>query len=87
MLEMAVRFMSEAWVLLRRGAGDVICSEAGVESEGAVLSFGAEGEENWGMAAVLARAAGDRFKWEAWMALTWVFSCGVGGGEVTIVLS
>ena len=41
---MAVRFMREAWVLLRRGAGDVICCKDGVESAGAVLSFGAGGE-------------------------------------------
>lgn len=41
----------------------------------------------------MARAAGDRFRWEAWMVLVWVtdaalregavFSCGAGGGEVT----
>lgn len=39
-----MRFMREAWVLLRRGAGDVICCKAGVAFVGTVLSFGAGGE-------------------------------------------
>lgn len=88
--DVAVRFIREAWVLLRRGVGDVICCKAGVES---VLSFGAGGEQNWGVGAVLVRDAGDRSMWEAWMVLIWVsgdvvtegaeFSCGAGGGEVT----
>lgn len=39
-----MRFMREAWVLLRRAAGDVICCK--VESVGAMLSFGAAGEKN-----------------------------------------
>lgn len=88
-----MRFMREAWVLLSRGAGDVICCKAEVESVGAVLSFGAGGEKNWGVGAVLATAAGDRLRWEAWMVFIWVtgamlgggavFSCGAGGGEVT----
>lgn len=92
--EVAVRFMREAWVLLSRAAGEVICCKVGVESAGAVLSFGAGGEKNWGVGAVLARAAGDRLRWEAWMVFMWVtgavvrgggtvFSCGTGGGEVT----
>lgn len=90
---MAVRFMREAWALLSRGAGDVICCEARVESVGAVLSFGAGGEKNWGVGAVLARAAEDRLRWDAWMVFIWVtgailrggavFSCGAGGGGVT----
>lgn len=41
---MAVRFMREAWVLLSRGVGDVICGMASGESVGMVLSFGAGGE-------------------------------------------
>lgn len=52
--------MREAWVLLSRGVGDVSCCKAGVGSVGAVVSFGAAGEKNWGVGAVLARAAGDR---------------------------
>lgn len=89
---MAERFMREAWVLLRRVAGDVICCKAGVVSIGTVLNFGAEGEQNWGVGGVvLERAAGERLRWEAWM--VWVtgavlregaaLSCGTGGGEVT----
>lgn len=88
-----MRFMREAWVLLSRGAGDVICCKAGVESVGAVLSFGARGEKELGVGAALARAAGDRLRWEAWMVFIWVTgamlrggavcSCGAGGGEVT----
>lgn len=82
-----MRFMREAWVLLSRGAGEVICCKAGVESVGTVLSFGAGGEENWRVGADLARAAGDRLRWEAWMVFIWVtvvvLSCGAGGGEVT----
>lgn len=45
------------------------------------------------MGSVLARAAGDRLRWEAWMVFIWVtgviliggavFSCGAGGGEVS----
>lgn len=35
--EVAVRFMSEAWVVLRRGAGDVSCCEVSGESVGAAL--------------------------------------------------
>lgn len=86
--------MREAWVLLSRGVGDVICSKARVESVETVLSFGAGGEQNWGVGAVLARAAGDRLKWEAWMLFRWVtgatlrggavFSCGAGGGDIII---
>lgn len=85
--------MREAWVLLSRGVGDVSCCMAGVGSVGAIVSFGAGGEKNWGVGAVLARAAGDRLMWEAWMVFIWVigatlgggavFSCGAGGGEVT----
>lgn len=56
-------------MLLSCGVGDVICSKVEVESVGTVLSFGAGGELNWGLGAVLLRAAGDRFKWEAWMVL------------------
>lgn len=88
-----MRFMREAWVLLRRGAGDVICCKAGVESVETVLSFGAGGEQNWAVGAVLAKDAGDRLIWEAWMVFIWVtgavlregaeFGCGAGGGEVT----
>lgn len=61
--------MREAWVLLSRGVGDVICCKAGVGSVGTVLSFGTVGEENWDVGAVLARAAGERLRWEAWMVL------------------
>lgn len=85
--------MREAWVLLSRGAGDVICCEAEVGSVGAVLSFGAGGGKNWGEGAGLERAAGVRLMWEAWMVFIWVtgaelkggavFSSGAGGGEVT----
>lgn len=88
-----MRFMREAWVLLSSGAGDVICCKVGVEYVGAVLSFGAGGEKKLDVASVLARAAGDRLRWEAWMVFIWVtgtvlkggavFSCGAGGGEVT----
>lgn len=86
-----MRFMREAWVLLSRGAGEVM--NAGDESEGAVLSFGAGGGKKWGVGAVLARAAGVRLRWEAWIVFIWitgatlrggaVFRCGTGGGEVT----
>jgi len=85
--------MRDAWVLLSSGAGDVICCKVGVESKGTVLSFGAGGEQNGGVGAGLAKAAGERFRWEAWMVLIWlagaalragaVFSCGAGGREVT----
>lgn len=88
-----MRFMREAWVLLSRGAGDVICCKAGVKSAGAVLNFGARGEKELGVGAALARDAGDRLRWEAWMVFIWVTgamlrggavcSCGAGGGEVT----
>lgn len=60
---MDVRFIKEAWALLRTAAGDVIC--CAFRSVGRMLSFGAGGEEK----AVLERAAGERFKWEAWMVL------------------
>lgn len=83
--------MREAWVLLRRTVGDVIC-KSGAESAGAVLSLGAGGEKKVGAGAVLARAAGERLRWEAWMVFIWVagaivsggavISCGAGGGEV-----
>lgn len=88
-----MRFMREAWVLLSSGAGDVICCKAEVGSVMAVLSFGAGGEKNWGGGALLARAAGVKLRWEAWMVFIWVtgailaggavFSCGAGGGAVT----
>lgn len=39
------------------------------ESGGAALSFRAGGELNWGLGPVLLRAAGERFRWEAWMVL------------------
>lgn len=88
-----MRFMREAWVLLSRAAGDVICCKAGLGSVGAVLSFGAGGKKELGVGAALARAAGDRLRWEAWMVFIWVTgallggravpSCGAGGGEVT----
>lgn len=80
-------------MLLSRGAGDMTCCEARVESVEVVLSLGAGGEKNWVVGAVLARAAGDRLRWEAWMVFIWVtgaklrggavLSCGTGGGEVT----
>lgn len=87
-----MRFMREAWVLLSRAAGEVTCCEAGVETVGTVLSFGAGGE-NWKLGARSLRAAGDRLRWEAWMVFIWVIGaalrggavvrCGAGGGEVT----
>lgn len=64
---MALRFMREAWVLLKRGAGDVTCCKVSVGTVGAVLSLGAGGEKNWGMGAVRPNAAGERLRWEAWM--------------------
>lgn len=67
---MAVRFMREAWVLLSRAAG---------ESVGAVLSFGAGGRKELGAGAALARAAGDRLRWEAWMVFIWVTGALLGG--------
>lgn len=80
-------------MLLSRGAGERICSEASVEFVGTVLSFGGGGVENWNVGAALERAAGDRLMWEAWMVFIWVmvaalkggavFSCGAGGGDVT----
>ena len=90
-----MRFMREAWVLLSRGVGEMICCEARVGPVGTVLSFGAGGEGNWNVGACLARAAGDRLRWEAWMVFIWVivaalrggavFSCVGGGGDVTSV--
>lgn len=64
---MDVRFMSEAWALLRTAAGEEICCV--FRSGGRMLSFGAGGEEKAGGRAVLERAAGERFRWEAWMVL------------------
>lgn len=71
----------------------MICCKAEVGSVRAVLNFGAGGEKNWGIGAVLARAAGVKLRWEAWMVFIWVtgailrggavLSCGAGGGEVT----
>lgn len=88
-----MRFIREAWVLLSRGAGDMICCEAEVEPVGAVFSLDVGGEKKLGVCTVLARATGDRLRWEAWMVFIWVtgailtegavFSCGAGGGEVT----
>lgn len=64
-----MRFMREAWALLSRGAGDIVSGKDGVRFVGTALSFGGGGEQNWGAGAVLARAAGDRLRWEAWMVL------------------
>lgn len=85
--------MREAWVLLSSAAGDMTCCKAGLESVGAVLSFGAGGEKELGVGAALAKVAGDRLRWEAWMVFIWVTgaalrgeavsSCGAGGGEFT----
>lgn len=80
-------------MLLSRGAGDIISGKATVESVETVLRLGAEGVQNWGVDVVLAKAAGDTLRWEAWMVFIWVtgaklkggavLSCGTGGGEVT----
>ena len=60
--------MREAWVLLRKGAGEVTEDR----SVKAALNFGAKAEKNCGVGGVLARAAGVRLRWEAWMVFIWV---------------
>lgn len=59
--------MSDAWVLLRRAAGDVTCCRLSAGPGGAEPSLGAGGERNCAAGEVLFRAAGDKFRCEAWI--------------------
>lgn len=53
--------MSEAWVLLKRAAGDVTCCKLGVGPVGTVLGL-VGGVKNWGAGAFRLKAAGDRLR-------------------------
>lgn len=55
-----MRFMREAWVLLSRAAGDVICCVADADSVAAELSFSAVGEKE--LRAALLRAVALRLR-------------------------